>query len=130
MLHPYVAFGIMPLFALANAGVSLEGVSLTHGGGPLRVTAGVVLGLVLGKPLGVVLASFAAVRLKLCVLPDEIRWRHVLLLGCLAGIGFTMSIFMAHLAFEDDSLLAAAKLAVLVASGLAAVLGFIVGRVP
>lgn len=130
MLHPYVAFGIMPLFALANAGVSLEGVSLTHGGGPLRVTAGVVLGLVLGKPLGVILASFAAVRLNLCALPDEIRWRHMLLLGCLAGIGFTMSIFMAHLAFEDDSLLAAAKLAVLVASGLAAVLGFIVGRVP
>ncbi len=130
MLHPYVAFGIMPLFALANAGVSLEGVSLTHGGGPLTVTAGVVLGLVLGKPLGVILASFAAVRLKLCVLPDEIRWRHVLLLGCLAGIGFTMSIFMAQLAFEDDSLLSAAKLAVLVASGLAAVLGFIVGRVP
>lgn len=130
MLHPYVAFGIMPLFALANAGVSLEGVSLNHGGGPLTVTAGVVLGLVLGKPLGVILASFAAVRLKLCVLPDEIRWRHVLLLGCLAGIGFTMSIFMAQLAFEDDSLLSAAKLAVLVASGLAAVLGFIVGRVP
>lgn len=130
MLHPYVAFGIMPLFALANAGVSLEGVSLTHGGGPLTVTAGVVLGLVLGKPLGVILASFAAVRLNLCALPDEIRWRHMLLLGCLAGIGFTMSIFMAHLAFEDDSLLTAAKLAVLVASGLAAVLGFIVGRVP
>ncbi|MFZ1100102.1 MAG: Na+/H+ antiporter NhaA [Steroidobacteraceae bacterium] len=130
MLHPYVAFGIMPLFALANAGVSLEGVSLTHGGGPLTVTAGVVLGLVLGKPLGVILASFAAVRLNLCALPDEIRWRHMLLLGCLAGIGFTMSIFMAHLAFEDDGLLTAAKLAVLVASGLAAVLGFIVGRVP
>ena len=77
-----------------------------------------------------ILASFAAVRLNLCALPDEIRWRHMLLLGCLAGIGFTMSIFMAHLAFEDDGLLTAAKLAVLVASGLAAVLGFIVGRVP
>jgi Na+:H+ antiporter, NhaA family len=126
-LHPYVAFGIMPLFALANAGVSLEGLSL-RSGAPLTVTAGVVLGLVLGKPLGVMLASLAAVRLKLSALPEDVRWRHMLLLGCLAGIGFTMSMFMAHVAFEDESLLTAAKFAVLVASGLAAVLGLVLGR--
>jgi Na+:H+ antiporter, NhaA family len=125
-LHPYVAFGIMPLFALANAGVSLGGLSLRSG--PLTVTKGVVLGLVLGKPLGVMLASAVAVRLRWAALPAEVHWRHMLLLGCLAGIGFTMSIFMAHLAFDDESLLTAAKLAVLVASGLAAVLGLVVGR--
>lgn len=126
-LHPYVAFGIMPAFALANAGVSFGGLTLTRGL-PLTVTAGVVLGLVLGKPAGVILAAAAAVRLKLSALPGEVRWRHILLLGCLAGIGFTMSIFIANLAFGDDKLLTAAKFAVLVASGLAAVLGFVVGR--
>jgi Na+:H+ antiporter, NhaA family len=128
-LHPYVAFGIMPLFALANAGVSLGGLSFRSGGGPLTVTTGVVLGLVLGKPLGVMLASAAAVRLRWAALPEAVRWPHMLLLGCLAGIGFTMSIFMAHLAFDDESLLSAAKLAVLLASGLAAVMGLVVGRV-
>jgi NhaA family Na+:H+ antiporter len=128
-LHPYVAFGIMPLFALANAGVSLEGLSL-RSGDPLTVTAGVALGLVLGKPLGVTLASAAAVRLKLSALPAGVRWSHMVLLGCLAGIGFTMSIFMANLAFEGESLLTAAKFAVLAASGLAAVLGLIIGRLP
>jgi Na+:H+ antiporter, NhaA family len=127
-LHPYVAFGIMPLFAVANAGVSLEGLSLGSRG-PLTVTAGIVLGLVLGKPLGVILAAAAAVRLKLSALPETVRWRHMLLLGCLAGIGFTMSIFMANLAFEGESLLTVAKFAVLLASGLAAVLGFVLGRV-
>lgn len=126
-LHPYVAFGIMPVFALANAGVNLEGLTLTSGE-QLRVTAGVALGLVLGKPLGVTLASLAAVRLRLSALPSEVRWSHMVLLGCLAGIGFTMSIFMANLAFEDENLLTAAKFAVLLASALAAVLGFVVGR--
>src|SRR2546430_14551459 len=68
-LHPWVAFGIMPLFALANAGVSLQGLDLS-GAAPLAVGAGIVSGLVLGKPIGIVLASIAAVRLKLCVLPE------------------------------------------------------------
>ena len=126
-LHPWVAFGIMPLFALANAGVSLRGLEL-RAAAPLAVGAGIVSGLVLGKPIGIVLASFAAVRLKLCVLPAGVRWRHVLLVGLLGGIGFTMSIFIANLAFEDLPLLAAAKFAVLVASVLAATLGLLLGR--
>jgi len=126
-LHPWVAFGIMPLFALANAGVSLQGLEL-RAAAPLAVGAGIVSGLVLGKPIGIVLASFAAVRLKLCVLPAGVRWRHVLLVGLLGGIGFTMSIFIANLAFEDLPLLAAAKFAVLVASVLAATLGLLLGR--
>ncbi len=127
MLHPWVAFGIMPLFALANAGVSLAGLTLSAGA-PLAIGSGIVLGLVLGKPLGIVLASLAAVGLKLAALPEGVRWHHTLLLGLLGGIGFTMSIFIANLAFDDPALLAAAKFAVLVASGAAATLGLVVGR--
>jgi Na+:H+ antiporter, NhaA family len=126
-LHPWVAFGIMPLFALANAGVSLRGLEL-RAAAPVAVGAGIVSGLVLGKPIGIVLASIAAVRLRLCVLPAGMRWRHVVLVGLLGGIGFTMSIFIANLAFEDLPLLAAAKFAVLVASVLAATLGLALGR--
>ena len=127
MLHPWVAFGIMPLFALANAGVSLQGLDLSAAA-PLAVGAGIVSGLVLGKPIGIVLASIAAVRLGLCTLPEGVRWSHMVLLGLLGGIGFTMSIFIANLAFDDPGLLAAAKFAVLVASALAATLGLLLGR--
>lgn len=126
-LHPWVAFGVMPLFALANAGVSLEGLNFSAGA-PLAVGMAIVTGLVLGKPLGIVLAIFAAVRLKLGALPDAVRWPHIVLLGLLGGIGFTMSIFIAGLAFEDPTLLGAAKVAVLVASTAAAALALLLGR--
>jgi NhaA family Na+:H+ antiporter len=126
-LHPWVAYGIMPLFALANAGVSLAGVNLAAGK-PLSVAAGIVAGLVLGKPVGIVLAALAAVGLKLCTLPEGVTWRHMLVLGLLGGIGFTMAIFISNLAFEDPTLLASAKFAVLVASGAAAALGLLLGR--
>jgi NhaA family Na+:H+ antiporter len=127
LLHPWVAFGIMPLFALANAGVSLAGLEL-GATGPLAVGAGIVAGLVLGKPLGIVAAASGAVRLGLCALPVGVRAPHLVLLGLLGGIGFTMSIFIADLAFSDPSLLTAAKFAVLVASTLAATLGLLLGR--
>jgi len=127
MLHPYVAFGIMPLFAFANAGVSLSGLDLSAPA-PLAVGTGIVLGLVLGKPIGIVLAALAAVRLKVCEPPGDVQWRAVVLLGILAGIGFTMSVFIADLAFEDPALLAAAKFAVLVASAVAATLALLFGR--
>jgi NhaA family Na+:H+ antiporter len=126
-LHPWVAFGIMPLFALANAGVSLSGLNLSAGQ-PLTVAAGIVAGLVLGKPLGIVLAALVAVSLKVCTLPEDVTWRHMVLLGLLGGIGFTMSIFISNLAFADPVLLSAAKFAVLIASGAAAVLGLLLGR--
>ena len=125
-LHPWVAFGIMPLFALANAGVNLGGFHAA--GASLTVAAGILLGLLVGKPVGIALAAYLAVRLKLCSLPSDIRWRHILLLGVLGAIGFTVAIFVANLAFADAQLLAAAKVAVILASGLAAVLGFILGR--
>ena len=127
MLHPWVAFGIMPLFALANAGVSLQGLDL-GAAVPLAVGAGIVAGLVLGKPIGIVLACIAAVRLGLCALPEGVRSSDLVLIGLLGGIGFTMSIFIANLAFDDPGLLAAAKFAVLVASVLAATLGLLLGR--
>jgi NhaA family Na+:H+ antiporter len=126
-LHPWVAFGVMPLFALANAGVSLKGLNLNdpvaHG-----VFYGVVMALVLGKPLGVILASFALVKLNVCQLPEGVTWRGVSLVGLLAGIGFTMSIFISSLAFADPMLLSTAKLAVLVASLLAATMGLVWGK--
>jgi NhaA family Na+:H+ antiporter len=127
MLHPYVAFGIMPLFAFANAGVSLAGLDLA-GGAALAVGAGVILGLVVGKPLGIVLAALTAVRLKACELPEGVHWREVVLLGLLGGIGFTMAVFIANLAFEERPLLAAAKFAVLVGTALAATLALVIGR--
>jgi NhaA family Na+:H+ antiporter len=128
-LHPYVAFAIMPVFALANAGVSLAGLDLTDPA-PLSVGLGVVAGLVVGKPVGIVLAALLAVRLKFCTLPTGVSWLHIVMLGLLGGIGFTMAIFISNLAFDDPVLLAAAKFAVLIASGLAAVIGFILGRLP
>ncbi len=121
-LHPWVAFGIMPLFALANAGVSFSGANLENALSQ-HVFIAVILALVVGKPLGVILASGLLVKSKLCQLPDDVTWSGVILVGLLAGIGFTMSIFIAALAFDDASLLSAAKLSVLCASAAAAALG-------
>jgi len=126
-LHPWVAYGIMPLFALANAGVSLDGVDLASGGAA-TVMLGVTLALVLGKPLGILLSSWLLVRLGWCRLPAGMTWAWMWLIGCLAGIGFTMSIFIANLAFSDAGLLSAAKLGVLLASAVAAGLGLALGR--
>lgn len=126
-LHPWVAFGIMPLFALANAGVNLGVVSLQTNA-TLLLIAGVAAGLVFGKPLGILLATVLAVRFGWCALPAGVDIRRVGVIGCLAGIGFTMSIFVSRLAFEDEGQLAAAKLAVLIGSTLAAIVGLVVGR--
>ncbi len=113
-LHPWVSFGIMPLFALANAGVALAGEA--HSGTGQSVSQGVIAGLVLGKPIGIVLLSWIAVRLGVAVLPEGVQWRHLLGVGMLAGIGFTMSLFVASLAFGIGPLLDAAKAGILVAS--------------
>ncbi|AMN47084.1 sodium:proton antiporter [Steroidobacter denitrificans] len=121
-LHPWVAFGIMPLFALANAGVNLGGIDLSAAG-PQWVMGGVALALVAGKPLGMVGVSWIAVRLGWCRLPPGVSWGGICLIGLLAGIGFTMSIFIAMLAFTDEAMLGAAKLGVLLGSLVAAVLG-------
>lgn len=121
-LHPWVAYGIMPLFALANAGVTLGGVDLAEGSVQL-VMLGVALALVVGKPIGIFGFSWLMVRLRWGKLPHGVSWGGVLLVGLLAGIGFTMSIFISMLAFVDAGLLGAAKLGVLLGSLIAAVLG-------
>lgn len=120
-LHPFVAFVILPLFALANAGVHIEGNLfglLFH-----PVSIGIIVGLVAGKFLGVVLFSKLMVWLKLVSLPDGIHWKQIYGVGFLAGIGFTMSIFIADLAFKSDELVQIAKVGIFAASFLAAVFG-------
>jgi Na+:H+ antiporter, NhaA family len=113
---------VMPLFAFSNAGVSLSGLTGD------RVTLAVILGLLVGKPLGIMGAAFSAVRLRAAALPDHVNW--TMLSGCagLGGIGFTMSLFIAMLAFEGSPLLDSAKVGILVASAGAAVMGGIVTR--
>lgn len=126
MLHPWVAFVIMPLFALTNAGVSLRGASLATA--PMQVSVGVALGLAVGKPLGVLVATTLALRLGLAVLPVGISVRHLVVLGVTAGIGFTMSLFTAQLAFHDPTLLANAKVGVLGGSVVTMIAALALGR--
>ena len=127
-LHPWVAFGVMPLFALANAGVNVREVNLeAPGSTPLLV--GIVAGLVIGKPVGILLASAVATRLGVAAVPPGVTWAGITLVGCVAGIGFTMAIFVAGLAFSDAGRLGVATLGVLAASAVAAVVGLVVGRV-
>ena len=125
ILHPWVAFGIMPVFALVNAGVSLAEVSFE--GDSRLVTTGVGLGLLFGKPIGIILACVLTVKLGVAKLPVGITGRHLLVLGTVAGVGFTMALFIAQLAFADATLLSAGKLGVLAASGVAGVLALGLG---
>jgi Na+:H+ antiporter, NhaA family len=113
-LHPWVSFAIMPLFAFANAGVSISLESFKD-----PITTAIVLGLVLGKPLGIVAFSWLAVRLGIATRPNDMSWGILAASGLLAGIGFTMALFIADLAFEG-SLLHSAKLGILFASTISA----------
>jgi len=125
-LHPWVAFVIMPVFALANAGVRIDGSALLH-----PVAMAVMLGLLVGKPVGIFLFSWLAVKAGLAKLPSGMGWTAVMGGGLLAGIGFTMSLFIAGLAFSE-SLLDAAKIGVLTGSAMSAILGlaFLLWLVP
>jgi Na+:H+ antiporter, NhaA family len=125
-LNPWVAFGVMPLFALANAGVSVGSVHFTAEGGTL-IAAGIALGLALGKPIGIFLVSLVTVKLGLCSLPHGVDRRGLLVVGTVGGIGFTMSLFIAELAFGDAAQLNVAKVAVLIGSVVAGVAGIAVG---
>jgi NhaA family Na+:H+ antiporter len=125
-LHPWVVFAIMPLFALANAGVPLGGGIVEALTSP--VALGIVAGLVLGKQLGVTLFAWLAVQSGLSELPGGIGWRHIYGAGWLAGIGFTMSLFISDLAFPDGSLVEVAKLGILIASLIAGVVGWTILR--
>lgn len=117
-LHPWVAFVIMPLFALANAGVPFRPADVVS-----PVALSVIVGLVIGKPLGILSATWLAVRAGLVRFPQGVTWRHLAGGGFLAGIGFTMALFVAGLAFRDDALLRSAKVGVLAGSLASAAIG-------
>jgi NhaA family Na+:H+ antiporter len=121
-LHPFVAFVVLPVFAFANAGVSLAGVtpaSLAQG-----IPLGIALGLIFGKSIGVSTAAFLAVRLGLARLPSDLTWRHIAGVACLCGVGFTMSLFIGSLAFTDPALVGEVKLGVLAGSLVSAIAGY------
>jgi len=133
VLHPWVAFAVMPIFALANAGVRLDGDAISAMGNP--VTLGIVLGLVLGKQVGVTLFSWVFVRAGAAALPTGATWRQLYGVACLCGIGFTMSLFIANLAFTDPGTLDHARIGILTASLVAGLWGLMVlaragGRAP
>lgn len=122
-LHKPIAFIILPLFALANTSVIFHenwfsGLSLPN-------NIGVLLGLIIGKPIGIILFTLLAIFTGLCTLPSDLTWRHILGAGLLGGIGFTMSIFITLLAFDNNNLITGTKIAILIASLISGILGFI-----
>jgi len=123
-LHPWVSYLVVPIFALANAGVVLTA-DLVEDAASSAITHGVVLGLVLGKPLGILAASYLAVRTGLAELPANTGYSHLLGIGLVAGIGFTVSLFITGLAFDDALLVDEAKVGILGASLVAGVAGFL-----
>lgn len=122
-LHNWVSFLVLPLFAFANAGVSLKGLSIDQVMAP--VPLGIALGLFLGKQVGVMTLSFVAVKLRLASLPNNVTWAHVYGLACLTGIGFTMSLFIGSLAFSGPDAMNEVRLGVLMGSILSGVLGYV-----
>ena len=123
LLHPWSSYLIVPLFALANAGIVLQRDALS---GSTSVFVGVALGLVVGKCVGVTGFAWLTIRLGSHDCPRDVSWGQFVGAAVLAGIGFTVSLFITELAFTDDHLIAAAKLGILVASTLAAVIGALV----
>lgn len=121
-LHPWTSYVIIPVFALANAGIALNSSALGDAASS-AVTAGVVVGLVAGKLTGISVSMWLAVRLGAGRLPQDITWRHVTAMAAIAGIGFTVSIFVSGLAYTDPALADQAKIGVLAASALAAIIG-------
>ncbi|MCG9559844.1 MULTISPECIES: Na+/H+ antiporter NhaA [Vibrio] len=127
-LHPYVAFAILPIFAFANAGISLEGISISSLTSMLPL--GIAMGLLIGKPLGIFAFSWGAVKLGIAKLPEGVNFMNIFAVSVLCGIGFTMSIFISSLAFgptnaEFDTF---ARLGILMGSTTAAILGYILLR--
>jgi len=123
-LHPWISYVVLPIFALSNAGVEFSrehAVAAITGG----VTLGIVLGLVVGKLVGIVGFCKLAVATRISALPDQTTWRHIIGVGALAGIGFTVSLFITELAFDNDLLIADAKIGILLASLIAGVAGYV-----
>ena len=123
-LHPWVSYLIVPVFALANAGVALSG-DLLGDAAASSVSLGILLGLVVGKPIGILIACFLAIRFGIAELPSNTGYRHMAGAGLLAGIGFTVSLFITGLAFDSPVLVDEAKVGILAASTVAGVIGFV-----
>jgi NhaA family Na+:H+ antiporter len=124
--HPVQAFFILPLFALANAGVRLDQGVFQALASPVGL--GIILGLFIGKPVGFMLFSWLAIRTGRAELPEGVTWMQFFGMSCMAGIGFTMSLFVSELAFESESLIASAKIGILAGSLISAVAGYFVLR--
>jgi NhaA family Na+:H+ antiporter len=122
-LHPIQVWLILPLFALANAGVAIGGDLMAVLVNPLAL--GIIVGLVVGKPLGIAALSWLAVKSGRGALPEGVTWGQIAGVGCLAGIGFTMSLFITDLAFDNETLIATAKVGILAASLVSGVVGYI-----
>lgn len=126
-LHPYVAYCILPLFALANAGLDISGIALDHLLHP--ITIGIIAGLAIGKPAGIFGGTYLFLRGQSARLPKHCNWTHILGVGALGGVGFTMSLFIGNLAFTDIELQNEVKLGVLTGSVLSALLGYGILRI-
>lgn len=122
-LHKPVAFIIMPIFALANTAIIIG--SDFNSIITQNYSIGIALGLIIGKPLGIITILFLAIKLKFCQLPNELNWKSIIGVGFLAGIGFTMSIFITLLAFEDETIINNSKFIILLSSLIAGIIGFI-----
>ncbi len=128
LLQPWTSYIAVPLFALANAGVALSGDALGNAASS-TVTLGIIVGLLAGKLLGILGFSWMAVRLRICSLPSGMTWGQMIGVGLLAGIGFTVSLFITGLAFTDTQLVSDAKIGILLASVLAGVAGYALLRI-
>jgi len=122
-LHPVSVYFILPLFALANAGIHIEGKIMDMVFHPISL--GIIAGLLLGKPLGISLASRLLVKFKVAALPEGVKWKQIYGVSFLGGIGFTMSMFISELAFDDHEYKQIAKVGIFVASILASVIGMV-----
>lgn len=125
-LHKPVAFIILPIFALANTCIAIE--TELYNNLIKNYSIGIFLGLVFGKPLGITILSYAGVKLKLCNLPSELKWKNIIGVGFIAGIGFTMSIFITLLAYDNLQIIDSSKIAILISSLTAGVIGYIILR--
>lgn len=121
-LHNFSAFIIMPVFAFANAGVIIDFSSVID---HKMIVLGVALGLVIGKPIGIFAFTYLSTLLKISVKPDNVTWSEIIAVGFIGGVGFTMSIFISHLAFTDESIVSAVKLGIFASSITAAIIGVI-----
>jgi NhaA family Na+:H+ antiporter len=123
-VHPWVCFFVLPLFALASAGVALSGEQLKLASSS-PIALGIFLGLLIGKSVGILVFSYLAVRTRIAAMAEGLTWSGITGVGILAGLGFTVALFISSLSFEDEAVVTTAKVAVLAASLAAGLIGYI-----